>query len=97
MGLEACLDEIHTNCALLGCILALVINYPKLIHGCDSRDVVRSKFLENDRCYRLKPRVVTCGWHQGFPAFRNAAAWTKNLSSTPPSRDPLPNEHSVHL
>ena len=66
---EPVLDDIQVNCFLLGCILGLVINYPKLIHGCDSRDVVRSKFVENDTCYRFKPRVVACGWHQGFPGF----------------------------
>ena len=65
------LDDVQVNCFLLGCILGLVINYPKLIHGCNSRDVVRSKFVEYNTCYRFKPRVVTCGWHQGFPALRD--------------------------
>lgn len=68
------LDDIQLNCFLLGCILGLVINYPKIIHGCDSRDVVRSKFVENGVCYRFKPRVVACGWHQGFPTLTNAAS-----------------------
>jgi hypothetical protein len=86
MNTEYELDDVQVNCVILGCILALVINYPKLLHGCDSRDVVRSKFLENDECYRLKPRVVTCGWHQGFPALTiaSASAGTHPLSSGTP-------------
>lgn len=60
-------DAVLYNCFLLGCTLGLVMNYPKVIHAYDSRDVVRSKFIDNDRCYRFKPRVVTCGWNQGFP------------------------------
>ena len=72
MDTEPVLDDIQVNCFLLGCILGLVLNYPKLIHGCDSRDVVRSKFVVNKTCYRFKPRVVTCGWNQGFPELRGA-------------------------
>ncbi len=72
--IESLMDDIQVNCFFLGCILGLVINYPKLIHGCNSRDVVRSKFVENDGCYRFKPRVVTCGWHQGFPGFTSSSS-----------------------
>jgi len=76
------LDDVQVNCFLLGCILGLVINYPKLIHGCDSRDVVRSKFVENNTCYRFKPRVVACGWHQEVPALRDILSSTGPASSS---------------
>lgn len=53
------------NCFVLGCILGIVMEYPKLIHGCNSKDVVKSKFVGRDgQCWKFKPRVVTCEWHQ---------------------------------
>ena len=92
MNTEYVSDDVQVNCVILGCILALVINYHKLLHGCDSRDVVRSKFLENDECYRLKPRVVTCGLHQGFPALTIASASTPaSTPSSPPPSQPSRN------
>lgn len=81
MDIEHVIDDVQVNCFMLGCILGLVINYPKLIHGCNSRDVVRSKFVDNDTCYRFKPRVVACGWQQGFPDLRDM------LSSTDPASE----------
>lgn len=49
----------------LGGVLSLVVNYPKLIHACNSYDVVHSKFGGGDRgCYAMRPRVVPCAWHQ---------------------------------
>lgn len=62
------IDDVMVDCFFLGCILGLVINYPKIVHGCDSRDIVRSIYIDNNNsCYRFKPRIVQCGWHQGFP------------------------------
>lgn len=61
------LDDVQIQCFVLGCTLGLVVNYPKLIHGCDSRDVIRSKFVEDSACYRFRPRVVECAWHQAVP------------------------------
>lgn len=52
------------DCALLGCILALVLHYPALIHASDSHDVVRAAFLIDNACFRLKPRIVTCEWYE---------------------------------
>lgn len=82
--IETIPDDIQINCFFLGCILGLVINYPKLIHGCDSRDVVRSKFVKNGTCYRFKPRPVVCGWHQRFVGVTSQA-----VSSQPSNAPPL--------
>lgn len=59
------MDETQISCFLLGGVLGIFLNYHKLIHGCDSRDVVRSTFVDtNGECYKFKPRVVACVWHQ---------------------------------
>lgn len=65
--------EIASSCTafalqsfLLGCILGLVIHYPKRLHACNSRDVIKTTYKQrlSGECFQFTPRVVPCEWHQ---------------------------------
>jgi len=72
----------------LGAFLALMLHYPQLIHGFNSKDIVQSTFhTRAGNCYRLTPRVVPCSWEQ-TPLLN---PWPSGLNPWPSGLNPWPS------